>query len=204
MTNTQTPNISEKETVKRLVAILKAEHPNLPLADDAILEIKSELAHEYDNDVSESVIYTFTNAVFYKNSIVKGKYKYSKDGQPTSIISEDEKSATITELERVKNEAYKIVKELRSRKIKTPLSPYALNGLERNLIIRENIEPAVAKKAIYSFKNSISYQKSIMKQSNKFFYDLNGNITDTVISDDLRKNAKEKWSRFNSIHNPWK
>lgn len=197
-----TVNKTDRKTVKRLVNILKFDHQNLPLSDNALAEIKNNLAKEYTDEIADAVIYTFTHAIFYKNSIVKNTHKHSMCGKQTQLISAEEKAEVEDELEFIKNEAYKIVQQLRKEKIKTPLSTQALRELQFRLIMTDGYEPKIAKKAIYSFTNSISYQASILKESNTHFFDLKGNITQEAINDDHIESAKRKYSHFNRIHNP--
>ena len=67
-------------TAKRLVGIIKIDHQIFPLSDNAIEEIKSDLKDEYSDQIADTVIYTLTNSIFYKNSILNGDYKYATSG----------------------------------------------------------------------------------------------------------------------------
>ena len=195
-------NKSDREKIKFIITALKEDYPNLPLTNEALADIKSELVAKYDEDIAVSVIYTFTHAIFYKNSIVKSAHKHTINGVPSQLISDAEKSIHADELKYIKNEAHKIAKNLRSKKIKTPLTADALHELECNLIEQDEVDAKIAKKAIYSFINGISYQRSIIKASNKFFFDLKGNETLLAITQQMKDDAKEKWIRFNHVHNP--
>ncbi|UKA04958.1 hypothetical protein [Photobacterium damselae] len=199
-----TVNKTDRKTVKRLVKILESDHKNLPLSDAALSEIKNNLMKEYSVEIVDAAIYTFTHAIFYKNSIVKNTHKHSITGEKTQLISPEEKKEIKEELDFIKNEAYKIVKQLRKEKIKTPLSSKAIFELQRRLIVVDGFKPKIAKKAIYSFTNSISYQASILKDSNTHFFDLDGNVSQEMITDAHIETAKRKYSHFNSIHNPRK
>ena len=188
-------------TSKRLVNIIKLDHPKFPLSDKALAEIKCDLENEYSKQIATSTINTLTNAIFYKNSILNSEFKYSKKGVPSQLIKPHEKEMVAIEMAFVKNEAYKIVKNFRRLKIKTPLSCPALNELQKKLINQDGIKPRIAKKAIYSFVNSISYQKTIIKASNTHFFDLEGNPTSEVITVEHVGQAKSKYSHFNRVYN---
>ena len=193
--------MNSMNTVKILVSKIKLDHPKLPLTDAALEEIKAHLSAEYNADIAASAVDIFVNTIFYKNSAIKSKRKFSINGHAAGKVHESTKIMLTQELDHIKNEAHKIVKKLRAQKIKTPLSMQALHMLEQRLIITENVAPKIVKKVIYSFMNSISYQRSIMKKSNKYFFDLDGVLSPILITAEQKNAAHLKWTRSNMIYN---